>query len=425
VLDEPVGRGGMGEVWKATDQVLRRSVAIKLHDLAVALDPEAAARFRREIETTASLTNPNIVTVFDAGTDKETAFLVMELLPGPTLAQIIEESLPLSVGHVVDYGLQICAGLGAAHAMGVVHRDLKPANLMFAANGTLKIVDFGIARIIMATTTQVHLTATSAVIGTPSYVAPEQAVGGTIDARTDLYALGCVLFALLAGRPPYSGANALETLGQHLHAPVPEIANLRPDLPASLAATITDLLAKNPARRPQSSAETSVRLAASAQPFHSHPTALPTTLLASTQNPAKTAVFSSGSAQAAYHAHKPKRKAAVIVAAALTALLGGTLAVVFESGNKQPNRPTNSTLPATSTSTPTKSPTSSSPQNLTTTTGPPAVPPTAPTTVPTTATTGPTGIAPTTPVSVPTTPPAPPGHTKGPQPGKHDGRGRH
>src|ERR671912_2974147 len=174
-LCRQIGAGGVGQVWTAHDAVLGREVAVKVQQVDPDEDYDAFERFVREARSTAALQHPNVVTIFDSGTDGDTAFLVMELLPGPTLTGYLALHGPLAEQEAIALAGQVAAGLAAAHCAGVVHRDIKPANLMFDARGTLKIVDFGIARLTQATATR--LTATNAVIGSPPYLSPEQVQG--------------------------------------------------------------------------------------------------------------------------------------------------------------------------------------------------------------------------------------------------------
>jgi len=258
-LDAPLGRGGVGEVWQGQDEVLGRAVAVKMVDLSRAEDPAAAERFRREARIAATLSHPGIITVFDTGVEGPTAYLVTELLSGPTLAQALADRGPIPVDDVVAYVGQACAALGAAHEAGVVHRDVKPGNLMLADDGRVRVLDFGIARIHEAAG-QTALTATSTVMGTADYLAPEQARGSAVDPRADLYALGCVTFALLTGRPPFQADSPVGVLGQHLYAEPPRLADLRPDVPPYLDTLVADLLAKDPDARPGSAEEVVRRL---------------------------------------------------------------------------------------------------------------------------------------------------------------------
>jgi len=191
----------MGDVWAAHDVVLGRDVAIKAQDLGAYGDHARLERFQREAQSAGGLQHPNVVTIFDSGAEGETAFLVMELLPGPTIEAYLAERGPLPEQEVIALTKGVAAGLAAAHAAGVVHRDIKPANLMFDARGTLKIVDFGIAY--LAQTAASRLTATNTVIGSASYLSPEQVQGRWADERSYLYALGCVMTTMLSGAAPF------------------------------------------------------------------------------------------------------------------------------------------------------------------------------------------------------------------------------
>src|SRR5690606_30567652 len=193
-LHSLIGRGGMAEVWRGEDLRLERRVAVKL--LGESTDPDRLARFRREARTVARLSHPNIVTGHDLGVDGGVTYLVMELIEGTSLATRLAKG-PLTVGDAVAIAGQVCDALAAAHAAGIVHRDIKPGNILLTPAGTVKVCDFGIARLLHASPTQ--LTTTGTVIGTSEYMAPEQASGAPVDGRTDLYALGCVLYAMLTG----------------------------------------------------------------------------------------------------------------------------------------------------------------------------------------------------------------------------------
>ncbi|MEO6789796.1 MAG: serine/threonine-protein kinase [Ornithinibacter sp.] len=248
VLGDRIGHGGMGQVWRGTDLVLGREVAVKAIDLTKVPDESAAARFEREARVTAGMSHPNVVTVHDSGVEGDTAYLVMELLPGPSLAEHLADG-PLPIEEVIEVGRQVASALEAAHARGLVHRDIKPANIAYAADGRVRVLDFGITQ--LADTTGSHsLTATHTVMGTAEYLAPEQALGGRVDGRADLYALGCVLYALLVGGPPFRGATAVATMMMHANDPVPDVREGRPDTPGWLADLVTSLLAKDPDGRP-------------------------------------------------------------------------------------------------------------------------------------------------------------------------------
>ena len=257
-LDTVLGRGGMATVWRGVDERLGRRVAVKLLDRATA-DSAMLQRFDREARTAGGLTHPNIVGVYDVGTDDGVPYLVMELIDGTSVAALLAGG-PLPIEQAVDIARQICDALAVAHAQGVVHRDIKPANILLTATGTVKVCDFGIAR--LTHQQQTDLTAPHTAIGTSAYMAPEQASGGAVDARTDLYALGCVLYAMLTGQPPFTGDHPLTVMWQHQQQPAPSVASLRADTPADLDALIARLLAKNPSDRPATATEVRDRLTA-------------------------------------------------------------------------------------------------------------------------------------------------------------------
>jgi serine/threonine protein kinase len=249
-LDRPIGAGGMGQVWAAHDTRLGRDVAIKVQQFDPAGDRVAFERFQREAQSAAALQHPSVVTIFDSGTDGDMAFLVMELLPGPTLEVYVAERGPLSEREAVALAAVVASGLSAAHRAGVVHRDIKPANLMFDARGRLKIVDFGIAR--LAQTAAARLTATKTVIGSAPYLSPEQLTGRPADERSDLYALGCVMATMLTGRPPFEGEHPLALVHQHVNAAPPQLSERRPGINPALESLVGQLLSKSPQDRPQS-----------------------------------------------------------------------------------------------------------------------------------------------------------------------------
>lgn len=246
-LDAAIGRGGMGEVWRATDEVLGRPVAVKLL-LGDGSDPSAAARFRLEAQTAARLGHPHVVAVFDFGSWDGRFFLVMELVEGDSLAQLLEAGHLLGAERAAVVAAQAAAGLAAAHQQGIVHRDIKPGNLMLDATGSVKIGDFGIARFV--DDPAAGLTMTGQIVGTSLYLAPERALGRTAGPASDVYALGCVLYQLLTGRPPFQGDSATALLYQHIDsAPVPP-SHLGVDVPSAFEGYLLGLLAKQPEDRP-------------------------------------------------------------------------------------------------------------------------------------------------------------------------------
>ncbi|KAB7744056.1 protein kinase [Nostocoides sp. F2B08] len=250
-LEDRVGVGAMGEVWRARDVTLQRDVALKRVRLDSHVDAATRARFQREAVAMAGLSHPNVVSVYDAGTDEagdgRTAYLVMELLDGPSCADLIASGRSLSLGEVERIGAGVARGLAAAHATGVVHRDIKPGNVV-VSRGVPTIVDFGIARLEQEATTT--LTAPQTTIGTAAYMSPEQAMGRPVGPASDVYSLGALLIALASGSPPFGSSNALALMRAHIDDPPPSLGNLRDDAPPRLVALLDRMLAKDPARRP-------------------------------------------------------------------------------------------------------------------------------------------------------------------------------
>ncbi|MCG7529291.1 serine/threonine protein kinase, partial [Streptomyces sp. OfavH-34-F] len=237
----------MGEVWRATDEVLGRSVAVKLL-LGEHADESATARFRLEAQTAARLSHPHLVAVFDFGSWEDRLFLVMELVEGRSLADVLlaQERLgPEQAAHIAG---QAAAGLAAAHRQGIVHRDIKPGNLMLDGEGTVKIGDFGIAQFV--DDPSAALTTTGQIVGTSLYLAPERALGRTADAASDMYSLGCVIYQLLLGQPPFRSDTATGTLYQHVDTPPVPLRRHGVDVSAAFDAYLLGLLAKQPEDRP-------------------------------------------------------------------------------------------------------------------------------------------------------------------------------
>ncbi|WP_234401744.1 serine/threonine-protein kinase, partial [Thermobifida halotolerans] len=271
-LVERLGAGGMGEVWRGHDERLDRPVAVKLIHPEAISDEGTVARFRREARVTARLAgHPNIVILYDYGADGETVYAVMELVTGCPLNVLLRERGPLPIRLAARWGAQVCAGLAAAHAAGVVHRDIKPGNLMVvdadtAEGGTVKVLDFGIAGFHEAAMQSRRLTRTGELFGTPLYMSPEQIQMLPVGASGDLYSFGAVLFQMLTGRPPFQAPDPMPVLRMHLTEQPPDPAGLRPEVPAELAELVVALLAKDPAHRPENALRVRDRLLALAAP---------------------------------------------------------------------------------------------------------------------------------------------------------------
>jgi len=249
-LSHLIGAGSMGQVWRATDERLRRDVAVKVVDLTQATGPVTAGRFEREVVATAQLNHPAIVTTFDGGTDGDLAYLVMELLDGTSLAALVHGG-PLPVREAVRIGAEVARALEATHLIGIVHRDIKPGNVMVTRTGHVKVLDFGIARLTAETAAE---QATRDILGTAAYMSPEHAQGGRAGPASDVYSLGCLMVAMITGRPPFTGANSVAIARQQVTEPPPRLRALRPGVPEPLDALVAAMLAKTPAARPTAAA---------------------------------------------------------------------------------------------------------------------------------------------------------------------------
>ncbi|MER7468435.1 protein kinase [Streptomyces sp. NPDC097981] len=254
-LASVLGQGGMGQVWTAYDQRLDRRVAVKLLRPDKVAGPGSVAdelrrRFVRECRVTAQVDHPGLVTVHDAGSDGDELFLVMGYVEGIDLASHLVQHDPYPWPWAVAVVAQLCGVLSAVHAVPIVHRDLKPRNVMIRPDGTVLVLDLGVASVMDTDTTR--LTSTGTPIGSPAYMAPEQAMGGAVGPYTDLYALGVLLYELLSGNVPFAGSTALGVLHRHLYEPPVPVRRLRPEIPHQLEATLLHLLAKDPQDRPSS-----------------------------------------------------------------------------------------------------------------------------------------------------------------------------
>lgn len=262
-LEEPLGAGGMGQVFRGRHRRLQQPVALKVLSPELCWNKTAIRRFEREVRLASQVSHPNLVRALDAEEQQGRWFLVMELVPGQDLSKRIRKDGPLSVAQAVDCIQQVAQGLQSAHSQGILHRDIKPGNLLLSESGQVKVLDLGLAISLSPdasdsstdrTTTQ--LTATGVGLGTVDYMSPEQASDARlVDERSDLYSLGCTLYFLLIGQPPYRGSNPVETLIAHKTAPIPSLRTVRPDVPPALDEMFARLVAKSPEQRYRSCAD--------------------------------------------------------------------------------------------------------------------------------------------------------------------------
>jgi eukaryotic-like serine/threonine-protein kinase len=252
LLVEKIGEGGMATVFLGTDQVLGRTVAVKVLAPNYARDQNFVQRFRREAQAAARMNHPGVVSVYDTGSDDGTHYIVMEHVQGRTLAEILKSEGHLLPDRAAEIAEAVAAALSFAHAQGIVHRDIKPANIMITPQGEVKVMDFGIAR---ATASGDTLTQTATVLGTATYLSPEQAQGEPVDARSDIYSLGVVLYELLTGQPPFTGDSPVAVAYKHVREDPPSPSRLNQGVPQGLEAVTMKALAKNPSNRYQSADE--------------------------------------------------------------------------------------------------------------------------------------------------------------------------
>jgi serine/threonine-protein kinase len=252
-IGEVVGYGGMAEVHRGRDLRLGRDVAVKLLRADLSRDESFLIRFQREAQNSASLNHPNIVAVFDTGEDAGIPYMVMEFVNGRTLKEVLIAEGRFDAATACEVVADMCSALDFSHKHHIIHRDVKPGNVMLSDTNQVKVMDFGIARALASG--QATMTQTSAVIGTAQYLSPEQARGETVDARSDVYAVGCVLYELLVGHPPFTGDNPVSVAYQHVREEARPPSELNPNVPASVDAVIMKALAKNPENRYHSAGE--------------------------------------------------------------------------------------------------------------------------------------------------------------------------
>jgi len=236
-----VGRGGMGVLYRARDPILERDVALKMMHVDFSQDDTARERFQREARAVARLQHRNVVTIHELGEIDGAPYIVMEFLSGKDLDALLKEGAPMSLVQKLDVAIQLCDGLAYAHGQGIVHRDIKPGNVRVLEDGTVKILDFGIAKFAMSSVTQ-----SGTVMGTPSYMPPEQIMGQPVDGRADLFSAGVLLYELLSGTKPFVGDSPTAVVYQIMHTEAKPIAEVMPDLPEALSEIVGRALQKNP-----------------------------------------------------------------------------------------------------------------------------------------------------------------------------------
>lgn len=250
-LGGQIGRGGMAQVYLATDRLLGRQVAVKVLDRALADDAAFVERFKREAQAAASLNHPNVVPIYEWGAVDDTYYIVMGYVPGLNLKEALRQSGPLPEAEVLRIGAQVAAALDVAHQHGIVHRDIKPHNILLEPGGQVVVTDFGIARAAGSS----QLTATNVILGTAEYLAPEQAQRGPVDGRADLYSLGIVLYELLTGRTPFKGESMMAVAWQHVNEPPPTPRELGLQLSDLTEQAVLKAIEKDPTQRYQTAAE--------------------------------------------------------------------------------------------------------------------------------------------------------------------------
>ncbi|MGH2530288.1 MAG: protein kinase domain-containing protein [Actinomycetota bacterium] len=347
-LGSVIGRGGMARVHKSADRLLGRTVAVKILASPYDRDERFVARFRREARAAARLAHPNIVAVFDTGSDGHTHYIVMEYVEGRTLHDAILLEAPMAPRRVAEIADAMAAALAAAHEAGIVHRDVKPANVMLTPEGEVKMMDFGLARAVDAET----LTRTGFILGTASYVSPEQAQGGSTDARSDLYSLGCVLYEMLAGRPPFVGDSPVAVLYQHVNEPALPPSMFHP-VPTGLEAVVLRCLAKNPDDRFQSALELRRELSPDGEGAAAEATTIPVMVDgAGVRHPQPTEVLDEPGGEAETLTSRRRWRGAAVVAGLAILVLLLVPAVQLLTRGAEPTGRGTATSPAASPSAP-------------------------------------------------------------------------
>jgi eukaryotic-like serine/threonine-protein kinase len=317
-LERRLASGGMGSVYEGTDERLHRRVAVKLLRDELADDPRFVERFRREARAVASLSHPNIASVYDFGEDAGKPFMIMEFAAGRDLAQIIKTDAPLPIERAVHIGEQLCEALEHAHAAGVIHRDVKPANVIVDSGDRVRVTDFGIARAAGDST----LTATGSVLGTANYLSPEQAAGRALTPASDLYSAGIVLYEMVTGTVPFSGESAIAVAMRHMNEDVPSARQANPAVPFELDAVVRRAAARDPAARFHSAQQMADALRHSLQPTA---TGAPTLVAGAVPRPAAP-TQSVWPVPGRRYDPRRVRRAVVLTLVVLALLVGGLLA---------------------------------------------------------------------------------------------------
>jgi len=394
-LRQHAARGGMADVYHGWDRRLSREVAVKVLRPELSADDEYVDRFRDEARTAARLTHPNIVAVFDTGSDRGDAYMVMEWVDGPSLAQVIRADAPLPVERACRIGADIAAGLAYAHDHGVTNRDVKPSNVLLSPTGHAKVTDFGIAKASESSTVE---TMPGVVLGTPAYLSPEQLTGRPADARSDVYGLGAVLYEMVTGHKPFLGDTPAEVAGNALHSRPARPSTINPDVSASFEGILSKALARDPDARYQTAGDLRADLLACAS--GGNPAALVDETVAMAAEADATRAMTTPVPPPVAPPPKRKRTAeawliGIILALAVLAVIVALLA----SNNGSSTKTT--TVPST-----TLAPTTVPPETTrrtTPVTQPVTVAPTEAPTTPTTVFTPTTSLTPTTAAPVPTT----------------------
>jgi serine/threonine protein kinase len=316
-LGSQIGSGGLATVFEARDDILHRDVAVKILREPFAADPVFLERFSREAAHVSNLSHPGLVTVFDAGVDEGTAYIVMERIHGQTLREILATEGPLRVDRAVKIAAAVCDVLAVAHRAGIVHRDIKPGNIMIQKDGRVRVLDFGIARSEGAD----PLTQTATMIGTAAYISPEQAIGGSSSPRSDLYSVGCVLFEMLVGAPLFAAENPVGLLYQHAHEVALVPSTVRPEIPAAVDDVVKSLLAKDPAQRPSTAEQASAELLVALRGYTSDTQVIPIAPMPSTTQVMPTLVIRKNPPDLSAQRRRRLRRIALVALGCLAILL--------------------------------------------------------------------------------------------------------